>query len=428
MSAETQLLACILSDEGVNTVPKCKAALLTPDMLSMRHAKIYKACLDLHAKGDAVDEISINSYDKSICLTTLVFDTVDNGDWIISQYIDQIIKKYREDQLDSHIGRASLLCEENRYEESLKHLRDGIEIYTGTGVDNDAKHISDISERTEQQIKDLLSGKPANPCYETPYDPMNKVIRGFEKKRVYVIGGTPGSGKSSLALNLTSFLSSTTNASTCFFSLEMPSDECCERMVSSRSGTPFKRIESGMLSESEQRECANAIKHIKESSLYINDKSGLSAQQIESALIRFKNKNPLDLVVIDHFHRMSFKTHGNQKRMDAMNEAAVLLKDIAKDMNFALILLVQLNRNSRNEARDPRKEDIKEASGVEENADTIMLLKDCGFYDEHDGVSESLIDPSIHKIKCIVDKQRKGPEDSFYLPFRKSCFKFLKTK
>ena len=74
-----------------------------------------------------------------------------------------------------------------------------------------------------------------------------------------------------------------------------------------------------------------------------------------------QNGKDLSLVVIDHLHRLDFKS-GNEPRTYAMRSALRMLKNTASDLGIAVLLLGQLNEQHAD--KDPTAFHILDTSGA----------------------------------------------------------------
>ena len=118
----------------------------------------------------------------------------------------------------------------------------------------------------------------------------------------------------------------------------------------------------------------NAIsKEFQKASLWVDDTSGLSINQIRAKARRLKMRNRLHLIVVDYLQLIS----GDAKAMSRENQISDIsrgLKAMAKELDVPVIVLSQLNRDSEKERRDPRLSDLRESGAIEQDADVVMLL------------------------------------------------------
>jgi len=119
--------------------------------------------------------------------------------------------------------------------------------------------------------------------------------------------------------------------------------------------------------------------------LLIDDRPGLTAEQIVIAASSAKRElGGLDLVVVDHFHKMRFPKSAGQRSDDAMNASVTVLCDAAKRLGVALVLLAQLNRKCEERSdKRPMLSDLREAGGLEQDAYGVWSPFRPGAYDDN---------------------------------------------
>ena len=91
-------------------------------------------------------------------------------------------------------------------------------------------------------------------------------------------------------------------------------------------------------------------KDFQKASLWVDDTSGLSINQIRAKARRLKSRNRLHLIVVDYLQLIS----GDAKAMSRENQISDIsrgLKAMAKELDVPVIVLSQLNRDSEKERR-----------------------------------------------------------------------------
>jgi replicative DNA helicase len=91
--------------------------------------------------------------------------------------------------------------------------------------------------------------------------------------------------------------------------------------------------------------------------------------------IKASEKRGLDVVIVDHLHRMSW---GGADATSAMAEGVVELKTMAKERGLRMVVAAQLKRPAYADVLDdfmpPAASAIKQTGATEQEADTILLL------------------------------------------------------
>ena len=96
-----------------------------------------------------------------------------------------------------------------------------------------------------------------------------------------------------------------------------------------------------------------------------------------------------------------------------MSEISSGLKALARELNVAILVLAQLNRDPERDNRTPRMSDLRESGSIEQDADCVALLHRA--------------DPEDDLVNLVLDKQRNGPTGMVPLLFRRSINKFVQS-
>ena len=142
-----------------------------------------------------------------------------------------------------------------------------------------------------------------------------------------------------------------------------------------------------------------AFSKAQELSMYIDDQAGLNMIEIRSKARAVRRKAGLDVLIID---QLSFITGGQGKEQwQRIGEYTRGLLAIAKEMDIAIVLLCQLNREceSRNNKR-PMLADLALSGSIEQDAATIIFLYRDEIYNPDS--------PDKGMCEWIISKARQG--------------------
>jgi replicative DNA helicase len=109
-------------------------------------------------------------------------------------------------------------------------------------------------------------------------------------------------------------------------------------------------------------------------------KEGISSSEIRSLCKKMQLQGGLDGLIIDHINILDKKDLGANIREQTTN-ICMEFKNMAKEFNIPVIILSHLNRacDARPDKR-PMLSNVKESSGIEENADVVMMLYRDDYY------------------------------------------------
>ncbi len=245
----------------------------------------------------------------------------------------------------------------------------------------------------------------------TGFTDFDKKTNGFQKGNLIILAATTGVGKSAMAVNIIE--NAGKNGKTvAYFSLEMPTREIAQRLVSSFSGVSMSKLTTGMKKSSEDwSRLWDASDLIYKMEIFVDDSSLTTPAEIRSKCLRLKAQQGLDLVVIDYLQLMSLSNKKTESRQLEIAEITRNLKIIAKELDIPILALSQLSREAAkrnvNEGKEPVLSDLRESGAIEQDADMVLFI-----YKKHD--DEKALSDAPAEVELIVAKNRNGP--TFKMP------------
>jgi len=228
----------------------------------------------------------------------------------------------------------------------------------------------------------------------------DKKIGGLGRGRLTVVAARPGMGKSALAAGAADCVASVGGVVP-IFSLEMPREEYAIRMACARAGASVHRALNGWMNDRERADFFRAQDELASLPIWIDDTPGISLMQLRAKCrkVAMQAKDRISLVVVDYLQLMS-ESAATREREIAMITAG--LKRLAKELECAVLLLSQLNRECEAEKdKRPRLGHLRESGAIEQDADDVVFV----YRDEY--YHEATDDRGIAEL--IVAKQRNGP-------------------
>lgn len=237
---------------------------------------------------------------------------------------------------------------------------------------------------------------------ETPWPELNELIGDLHGGRMYVIGGSPGDGKSTAALNIAAHAAAGKEA-VLVFSKEMPTVDVTGRLVARGAEIDLRAINSRRLNSIDRAKVGRFRKQTGDYQLWVNaDPIPISA--VKRITRNFHTRHNVSLVVVDYLQLMT----GDERGRSAEEEIARIsteLKSLAMELGIAIVVPAQLNRNpSARMDQKPTKADLRQSGRIEQDADVVVLLWRQPI---QDGPDHGKPDP--HYLTFVVDKNRHGP-------------------
>ncbi|MEV5211369.1 replicative DNA helicase [Micromonospora sp. NPDC053740] len=240
------------------------------------------------------------------------------------------------------------------------------------------------------------SGPPGVP---TGIPDLDRLIHGLQKQRLYVVAGIPGGGKSTLGAG--DFVRSAAfehSHSTAVFSMEMTEQELFNRLICAASRVPSQRVVDGTLDTDDWTAIARVCGETENAPLWIDDTKGLTMADIRVRARRLKQQHGLELVVIDYLGLIESAT--SAPRNQQIDEMARSAKNLAGELDLAVVLLAQMNRAYAQRAdKRPVLTDLKESGGIEAHADVVIFVHRDEQFDKTKRLGEA---------DLIVEKNRGG--------------------
>jgi replicative DNA helicase len=218
----------------------------------------------------------------------------------------------------------------------------------------DLDDITGEAESGEQSIGQLLLAPTiASVIVPTGFPILDqKLGGGLRSKQLLVIGGRPGTGKTSLMGQMAAQMAMA-GYRTMLVTIEMSGREMVSRL---------KR--------------AVSVERLSELQLFIRDDLD-HFHQIDSACRTAIRQRGLHAVFVDYIQRVSVPGQENREKEIRMISSG--LKDLARHCNIPVVAGSQLKRG---EGR-PKLSDLRESGAIEQDADVVILL---GHHDDGEGL------------------------------------------
>ncbi len=236
---------------------------------------------------------------------------------------------------------------------------------------------------------------------------LDHVVGGFDKAEVIIVGGRPGHGKTSAAMNWAKRWGDYGEPGM-IFSLEMSKDQLVGRMTCDVGSVDGKYVMRDELEwgnpehEPIWSDIRSATRQISSMPILINDKEGRTIQDIRSSARKEKRKNGIKWVVIDYIQLIrGWDKDGQGPKSEIMAE----IKAMSKELGVSVIAVSQMNREIEKRAQKiPKNSDLRDAGAIEQVADHIIFCVIPSKFP--DAPDTDLIDKG--KAWFFVNKTRRG--------------------
>ena len=232
---------------------------------------------------------------------------------------------------------------------------------------------------------------------------LDQKIAGLEKGKLYLIGGRPSMGKSTLAFNFAAS-AAVSGKNVAVFSLEMPKRDIFKKLCSSMGGIHFSKLRNLLpMEDHDYALLAKVTKSLKGKSFNVDDTGGVTPAYIRNRLnqLVLDTGRPIDLVVIDYIQLMTPSSGKSLEGNARISEIGADLMAMKKEFDCPFVVLSQLNRNlEQRPNKRPICADLRDSGSLEQDADAIIFVYRDEVYDE------TTADKGIAEL--IIAKQRAG--------------------
>ena len=442
LDAEQGLLAACIVDTSGEVIGRCMEQSISSDhFYEQSHQLIFEALLLLYKENLEADEILLS--DKLSDLGNL--EKIGGRDFIINLtsrietiahapfWLD-IIKQKAILRKCIYVA-FEIIDDANQLQGNVDDFLSGIEQRVCSLADQSNIRASvpfrEPVNHAMEQIQRMLSHEEMDGLL-TGYKELDNLTNGFKPGEMIVLAARPSVGKTSFAMNIVENIAFSKKyeekpKNILVYSLEMSATSLAMRMICGRARVNMNDLRRGFVRK-DYAEKLNAIsKEFQKASLWVDDTSGLSVNQIRAKARRLKMRNHLHLIVVDYLQLIS----GDTKALSRENQISDIsrgLKAMAKELDVPVIVLSQLNRDSEKERRDPRLSDLRESGAIEQDADVVMLLgkhrKGEDIRESDQNAEEEQQAEDYEPIKLLLAKQRNGPTGNVDLAFRRKYTRF----
>ena len=168
-----------------------------------------------------------------------------------------------------------------------------------------------------------------------------------------------------------------------------------------------QNIRAGMPEQQDFPKLMKAADELAKAKMFIDETPSISIMEMRAKARRLKQKEDIQLVIIDYLQLMRSTTRRAQdNRQLEISEISSGLKALAKELHVPVIVLAQVNRNpEERKGGRPRLSDLRESGSLEQDADVVGLLMRPERYADEDDDSADL----EGEATFIIAKQRSGP-------------------
>lgn len=422
--AEQILLGAILIDN--DHIASAAEVLSEEDFYIPRFRAIYGAMVALYSQGQGITALGIQEALKTQGNEKSLSEILQLSTGIppmtnVDEYIDVVKQKSLARKfIKTCSGAVATAMSES---ETVNELIDDVEQEMFKLRDVNVREAPQLlGELVSHSVEDVLERAKLGVStlgLQTGFSDVDRLTGGLQSTDLIIVAARPSMGKSAFSLDICKGVTQKDPDSViAYFSLEMSKRQCADRLICSMARVDSSRYRIGYLTPTEWERVGQAADTLRQSKIFIDDKSASSVMDIKSKARRIAGENGrLDLIVIDYLQLMrgSVKTDSRQQEVSDISRD---LKALAKDLSVPVVALSQLSRQC--EARQDKRpllSDLRESGAIEQDADIVAFLYRDEYYNpptpETAGMAE-----------LIFRKHRHGATDTIELAFFKDFAQF----
>lgn len=396
----------MLAPDRIETVSE---RLTEADFYQQRHRAIYRAMLELSARGEPCDAVTLGDWFEDNGLSevsggsTYLYELANNTPSAanIAAYADIVREKSVRRQVIDLAGDI--------VEQAFAADGEGAQLLD-RGI-TELMALQRVESRNEYTLREAI-GQAINaahaasklapgeiPGIRTGIKRLDEVLGGWHNSDLTVIGARPSIGKTALLLNMVL----AAGVPCGLVSAEQPSEQVGARVMSIESKVAAVKMRNGHFDEADLPRLDDAARRLIERMCMIYDRSGPAIADVSRMARKWKQQNGIRILFVDYVQRIEASNADKRTpKHERVGEVVRALKNLARDLEIPVVSLAQVGRQveARTDHR-PHMGDLSDSSEIEKEADQILTL----YRDEVYNPDSS--DAGIAEI--AVEKNRHGP-------------------
>lgn len=350
------------------------------------HRLVFMAMRNIEARGEPIDVVTVENEVEKLGKLDAIGGVAFLGELCLKVPTTDNVQAYAKLTRDQHLKRKVVLAmgaviqmgtdADCRGEELLAEAQQRLGRIDGNKPDPTST-IGDLASRRFAEIErfaqELAAGRRPLTGAPTGVEKLDAKIGGWQFGIVNLIAARPGMGKSALGLS-TADASSFVGVGIHVFTLEDSWHAYTDRQlarVSRVSQTKIRRADLNM--EDVGNVYAAMLAMRARSNWIVDDRGGLSAQEIIRAVRRAAAKNGTRVVLIDYLNLV--KRNPALHETHALGEIMQAFAEAAKADDMAWVVMAQLNRDlEKRDDKRPTLSDLRGSGEIEEKCKLAVGL------------------------------------------------------
>ena len=418
---EVALLGALLANSKL--FDKVKGYIVPTDFTDKKNQTIFETMINIHDQGFNIEPLPVikNLKDENLLEKAGGEDYIDllqteaGLEANLQKFMEGIVEASKIRQVKLEIAKIQDKLEKNKFnsDEVLEEVEMNIISNTRDSNVSEFKTASQIVDEVLEEMSkkasgEILSGIPSD------FHSLDSITGGFHKGDLVILAARPSMGKTALALNFAFNAAKANNVA--FFSIEMPSKQIFNRILSATGYVSSNKIQQPkFMSNSDWQKFHLASERARDLKLHVDDTPGIKLSELVWKAKRLKKNVGLDMIIIDYLQLINAGGNGDNRQAE-VSTISRTLKKLARELEVPVIALSQLSRKvEQRESKVPMMSDLRESGAIEQDADLIAFVYRDAYYNTDTEAAHSK--NSTQKTDIIIGKHRNGATGKVTLAF-----------
>ena len=427
LEAESSVVASIIAQSDGSVYDDISRIITEGDFYSPKNRDIWNCVKSLVNRKEPIDEVTLSEELRSqnklddIGGMPHIFEIMRSPQTPLSGLASaNIVRKHSQSRNLSRHYRLQLECLKENEPPSDVAIKTESEVRKiMESVDDAQESLSSSAEELRSRLNSIYDGTYVSKKISTGIPHLDEKLDegGIGRGEVCVVAAPTSCGKSQLALNFVLKASLHEELPAGIFSFEMPANQLTKRMTQTTAALNLARFNDGLATDAQKKQVDEAITKIAEAPIY-TEHSVRNIDDLRSKARRMKRRHKVEIIVIDYLQLIPYNS--NLSKHEGISQASHSIKQMAMELDVAVILLAQINRTGAMRDSGLVLYDLKDSGDIENDADIVLLMYPKG--GDVDNCRD--IDPKgVHYLAMDynVAKNREGERDL------KGTFKFINS-
>ncbi|HOS78957.1 MAG TPA: replicative DNA helicase [Anaerolineae bacterium] len=423
IEAEEAVLGALLID--AEAIFRVLSFLRAEHFYLQKHRWIYEAILGLHEQREPVDFLTLTAaLERQEQLQAIggsayilqLISAVPSAINIESyaHMVEQASVRRRLLEVASEIAKLAY-DEEKGIGEVVDQSERALFAVSQQRVARDLRPVQEVVGTYRDYLYNLYAHRGELMGVTSGFRDLDRLLGGFQRSDLVILAARPGVGKTSLLLTM-ALKAAEKGKLVAIFSLEMSAEQLVQRMISSLSRVDAQRLRIGNLQDEDLPKIEDAIGHLADLPIYIDDTPALTPLQLRTKCRRLHSEHGLDMAYVDYLQLMTADTR-TENRVQEVSYLSRMLKALARELDTPILTASQLSRAvEQRQDRRPVLSDLRESGSIEQDADVVMFIYRDDMY--HPETQQ------LNIAEIMVAKHRSGPLGTVQLYFNRNLTQF----